>query len=90
MPQPDSHPGIKAAVKPILMAAIANDMHRDIITDIQTPKKIIWRRLKTSSPFLVLGLFYPAGAKVCGSPQGPAILKKSAAERRRSRHTARE
>jgi hypothetical protein len=41
IPQPDSHAEVKWALKPTLIAAIAKDMHSDMIAAIQTPKKSI-------------------------------------------------
>jgi hypothetical protein len=41
IPQPENHAGTKALPNPTLMAAIANDMHSDIMTAMQIPKNKI-------------------------------------------------
>jgi hypothetical protein len=41
IPQPDSHAAVKCVLNPTFIAAIAKDMHSDMIAAIQTPKKSI-------------------------------------------------
>jgi hypothetical protein len=36
--QPESHAGVKPSLNPTLMAAMANDIHSDIMTAMQIPK----------------------------------------------------
>jgi hypothetical protein len=51
IPQPDSHAIQKWLLKPTLMAAMATDMHSDIMMAMHVPKNNICRTLKKTPPF---------------------------------------
>jgi hypothetical protein len=54
MPHPVSQAPQTWLFRPTLMAAMATDMHRDMMIAMQEPKNKIWRILKKSTPFAFL------------------------------------